>query len=988
MAYTGKPYKRHGSFCKACALSGRRQVPAMTPPEGAEHAKIVLLGEAPAAAEEARGEPFIGPSGSLLTAALSRAGLRRDRLWITNAASCRFTEDSVDRRDSHDALASCAQGLRNELKAAWDAGYRVLVPMGQTALGACGLQGRIGKWRGSVVEAPQEACLPPFKVVPTFHPAAIPRWSGSGRGTADPFLTLVADLEKAKAVAEGAWTVPEEHFNLDPSFKELKTWCEWAIEAKPELGCDIESDGLSRFSSEPVVIGFAWTESDAISVPLRLHGRDDLMWSAQEWTVLKPLLDKVFETCTFIFQNAAFDAPFLRYKGFRLPTAQIAHDTFLLHSDVAPEEEHNLGYITSQFGTTAYWKDIFKDRPGTIYEMDTLEMRRYNLRDSVVLKQITPRLVEKAKELGVYQEYREVTMPLFRGAVMEMQETGVPFDYERLGAFAEMLQDLIDAREEKMRALVGVPPEFELRNSGHLAWLLYGWEPGWVKNVAPELEKRQGQVDKLRSELTLLRTQMSGTKMTPKGRAKREAQLEASMARQEGTKVLAELLVKKRLVDGVHPLWIPPSWDPPATEKGGVSTDKEALLSLQIKLQNDLAERDERTARHEAALKDLALAGKEASPLALRTQGLLQTAADEAGRIGRVLDFLAEMKDLAEFVKLKEAFTKYKAAPDGRIHPWWNAGGAATGRLSCSGPNLMQIPHGDEKKPQDPANEIRRFLRAEFGQVLVSGDFENAEVLLFGCETKDKIILDAYYEQKNIHDINTATLFQLTKNDTLWNAGRMAAKKMQFGRYQYGSGLRTMYRKILLECPGLKLTYSALEDADQRWWAAHPGAKAWDERMTAFALEHRVVFNEFGRARIFLGNAGDVPRAAKNFRIQSACASIINRATLRMLARRDVEAPDARMVMQVHDQVIFMAPAAQAPAMARIVREELERPFLYLGIERTLRAGMEWGPSYGEFVELEGPIPDVVPEDRIETPERRAAWKKGEATKHLKELIA
>jgi len=960
----------------------------MTPPAGAEHSKIVLLGEAPAAAEEARLEPFIGPSGSLLNAALARADLRRDRLWITNTTSCRFTENDAKRKDSQDAVASCAGGLRTELTAAWAAGYRVIVALGQTALEVCGVSGKIGSWRGSVFDMPPETGLPAFKVVPSYHPAAIPHWSGSGRGTADPFLNLVADLEKARDVARGTWTIPPEHFILEPSFAEARDWLKEIAGRRLEVGADIESDGLSRFWAEPVCIGLATSESDCLVLPLRVRSRDDLYWSASEWTVLGPLLDQAFEQGSFIFQNAAFDAPFLRYKGFRLPTRSIAHDTFLLHSEIAPEEPHNLGYITSQHGATPYWKDVFKNRPGSIYEMDPVEMRRYNARDSVVLKQITPRMLDKARELGVYDDYVNVTMPLFRGAVMEMQETGVPFDYERLQDFSILLDDLIEAKAAKMREGMGLPEEFELKNPGHLAWLLYGFKPAWALRVDEEYEKRRAGIEKVRGNLELLRTQQEGTRMRPATREKRIAQLEASMARQESTAEFVKWRRLKHLADNLEPVWIPPSWDPPSTEKGGVSTDKEALLSLKIQLQNNLAERDGRIEKHEERLKALAAEGKAETQAARHTAELLATAEAECERIQKVLNFVEDMHDYAEYAKLKEAFTVYKPAPDGRIHPWWNAGGAATGRLSCSGPNLMQIPHGDEKKPNDPANEIRRFLRAAFGQVFVSGDFENAEVCLFGCETEDPIILDAYYSGKNIHDINTRTLFNLEPDSVLWNPGRMAAKKMQFGRYQYGSGLRTMFRKILLECPGLKLTYADLEDADARWWEAHPCAKAWDERMTAQALKDRIVFNEFGRARIFLGNAGDVPRAAKNFRIQSACASIINRATLRMLSRRDAEAPNARMVMQVHDQVIFMAPAAEAPAMARIIREELERAFLDKGIERVLRAGMEWGPSYGEFVDIKGPVPDVVPADRVETPEIRGAWRLARAKEHLKELAS
>lgn len=235
--------------------------------------------------------------------------------------------------------------------------------------------------------------------------------------------------------------------------------------------------------------------------------------------------------------------------------------------------------------------------------------------------------------------------------------------------------------------------------------------------------------------------------------------------------------------------------------------------------------------------------------------------------------------------------------------------------------------------------------------------FENAEVALFGCDTDDPIILDAYYSGKNLHDINTRTLFAIDSDSPLWGSGRDAAKIMQFGRYQYGGGLRSIHRQLVLKAPKLNLTLKSLEAADARYWEAHPKIREWDERVSREVETERVLRNEFGRFRVFANNTSAIAREGKNFRIQSACASIINRATISIrkeILERNLK---AFLVMQVHDQLVFECPVEEAPEVARLVRSHLEAPFVYKGTDRHLRVGLEWGPNFGDLKEITE-IPD------------------------------
>jgi hypothetical protein len=96
----------------------------------------------------------------------------------------------------------------------------------------------------------------------------------------------------------------------------------------------------------------------------------------------------------------------------------------MLHHTIAPEAKHDLGTIVSLYGSTPYWKDEFKNRKVSILEMDQKQMRRYNLRDCVVLHQAIPNMLADLKELKLEGFYRDEVQPLI-ACLMELIETGV-----------------------------------------------------------------------------------------------------------------------------------------------------------------------------------------------------------------------------------------------------------------------------------------------------------------------------------------------------------------------------------------------------------------------------------------------------------------------------------------------------------------------------------------------------------------------------------
>ena len=115
-------------------------------------------------------------------------------------------------------------------------------------------------------------------------------------------------------------------------------------------------------------------------------------------------------------------------------------------------------------------------------------------------------------------------------------------------------------------------------------------------------------------------------------------------------------------------------------------------------------------------------------------------------------------------------------------------------------------------------------------------------------------------------------------------------------------------------------------------------------------LEKRIVYNEFGRARIFLDNEKDIIKEAMNFKIQSAGASILNRAIARIQARIDAHRPALKgyPIMQIHDQLVYECPDSEVELFSTFIREEMTRPFMYHGALRSLRIELTVGKNFGE----------------------------------------
>jgi uracil-DNA glycosylase family 4 len=854
-----------------CPYAGKRQVKSITP----ENPSFMVIGEAPGATEEARGEPFVGESGRFLNWALGQAGVYRPSVWFSNVINCRPPSNDITSIESQDAISCCKAGLWEEVDAAYDAGARVILALGNTAAGLLlSPKESLTKIRGSVytIKTPKHNEM---LVVPTYHPSSIMRhhWKRSGGGTADDAVLWLADIKKAVRIAKEGWSIPEEKFILTPKIEDVRKFYKFAISKKPLLSVDIETTGLDPTRNEVVVIGFAWSESEAISIPFVEKGSP--YWSIQEEAEVWKMVTNVLETCPQIYQNCLFDVPFLiRSKGIPAhPLAElVVHDTLLLHHTLAPELHHDLGTIASLYGKTPYWKEVFKGRKVTIHEMDQLEMREYNLRDCIVPYQaITPMLAD-IEESGLMPFYKAEVQPLL-APLIEMSVKGISIDATRVTAFKKRITSEVKTLEEKLRELGNLPPEFNLGSEDHVRYFLFGEIPTSFKHI-PELDKKRA-----------------------------------------GTKIYQQLLELKNLRDNTKPIFLLPSWTPPKTKEGKSRVNKEGLLSFQIQLNNYY--------QNHVNKENLAA-------------------------IEKLQDWLILYNKFSAARKLSTSFSDYKAQADGRIRPQWKVTGTVSGRLSCEKPNLMQCPKPKDD-PEDPASQVRAFFKSKEGWSYVSCDYVNLEAQLLAYETLDPVLIDIFESGKNLHDINTRDMFKIDKENSLWSEARKAAKIFFFGGISYGGGDITIYRKCYLAAPKLNLTFADFTKARKSWFDAHPHYVAWKKALTEEVTRERLVKTEFGRIRQFLSNDESIVREALDFKIQSAGASLVNRAMSRIYKEKMSRNMQAFFVLQIHDQLVMECPDSEVESVKEMMVRQLEAPFTYKGFTRHIPVDCSVGKSLAEL---------------------------------------
>ncbi len=236
--------------------------------------------------------------------------------------------------------------------------------------------------------------------------------------------------------------------------------------------------------------------------------------------------------------------------------------------------------------------------------------------------------------------------------------------------------------------------------------------------------------------------------------------------------------------------------------------------------------------------------------------------------------------------------------PDtGRVHTNYHQAVAATGRLSSSHPNLQNIPVRTEA-----GRRIREAFIAPDGWRILAADYSQIELRIMAHLSGDERLLDAFAHNADIHSATAAEVFGLSV-DKVDREQRRAAKAINFG-LMYGMSAWGLARN-------LGVTRKEAQDYIDRYFERYPGVRAFMERTRLRARQLGHVETLYGR-RLYLNEIGarnqarraGAERAAINAPMQGTAADIIKRAMLAVddwLSERD----DARMLMQVHDELVF-----------------------------------------------------------------------------------
>ena len=363
-------------------------------------------------------------------------------------------------------------------------------------------------------------------------------------------------------------------------------------------------------------------------------------------------------------------------------------------------------------------------------------------------------------------------------------------------------------------------------------------------------------------------------------------------------------------------------------ERAGLKVDRRVLMDLSNFLGQEL---------HKLTVRIYELAGREfniGSPKQVgEVLGELNINSNRKTSTGRVSTSKAVLEELAqsfelprmiidyrELDKLKSVYTDalpHQIANDGRIHCQLNQTVAATGRLSSSEPNLQNIPIRT-----DLGRRIRKAFVAEKGSKIISADYSQLELRLLAHITQDAVMLEAFQKGEDIH-ARTARLVFGAKTDEELKEARRFAKIVNFA-IAYAIEPWGLSQRVGISRQEAK---KVIED----YYNTYKGVRRYMEEVPERAREHGYVRSLYGRIRPLPGIAdrnanirNAAEREAINMRIQGTASDIVKIAMLHVDEQLKRTGSKARMLMQVHDELLIEAPEDEVEKVSALLKHEME----------------------------------------------------------------
>lgn len=277
----------------------------------------------------------------------------------------------------------------------------------------------------------------------------------------------------------------------------------------------------------------------------------------------------------------------------------------------------------------------------------------------------------------------------------------------------------------------------------------------------------------------------------------------------------------------------------------------------------------------------------------------------------------------------------------GRIHASFNQTVAATGRLSASDPNLQNIPVRREQGQQ-----IRQAFLPEAGWSLLMADYSQIELRLLAHFCGDEELARAFAEERDVHSMVAAQIFEVPEADVTGEQRRMA-KTVNFGVI-YGMSAHGLSARLSIPRDDAE----AFIDA---YFARYPRVLEYQDRLLKDCYKTGFVGTILGRRRRIEGIRPDSTyhqrnspeREAINMEIQGSAADLIKLAMLSLFRILRAKRYRTRMLLQIHDELVFEVPPDELKEVAALVREEMTTPLArQLGIKVPLRVDVAAGPNW------------------------------------------
>ena len=309
----------------------------------------------------------------------------------------------------------------------------------------------------------------------------------------------------------------------------------------------------------------------------------------------------------------------------------------------------------------------------------------------------------------------------------------------------------------------------------------------------------------------------------------------------------------------------------------------------------------------------------------------------EAPIVDKVLEY-------RQYAKLRSTYADgllRAVSPDGRVRTSFQMTVTATGRLSSTEPNLQNIPTRTEL-----GSEIRRLFIAGDGNVLVDADYSQIELRLLAHMAGDEAMQQAFLSGADFHTVTAAKVFHVPESEVTHQM-RSRAKAVNFG-IVYGMSAFSLSQDI-------HVTVAEAKDYMERYFATYPGVKQYMTDIVEKAKEQGYVETLYHRRRALpeLKSSNFIQRSfgervALNMPIQGTAADIMKLAMLRVYDRLRRENLQARLIMQVHDELIVECPEAEREAVEKLLRQEMEQvAALAVPLTAEAHSGKNWLDAKG-----------------------------------------